>query len=52
MGAYKAAKRGVAAHRYERRDRRQDSADAYWLPPLGNSAAAARPQPGSVRGKG
>ncbi|MFC9438075.1 hypothetical protein [Nocardia sp. NPDC057030] len=52
MGAYKAAKRGVAAERYERRDRRQAGVDAYWQPSLGSSATGGQPQPGAVRGRG
>ncbi|MFI7001820.1 hypothetical protein [Nocardia sp. NPDC050175] len=43
MGAYKAAKRGVAAEQQERRDRRWDSVVAHWAPPLGNRASAAQP---------
>ncbi|MFI6165795.1 hypothetical protein ACIBCN_03310 [Nocardia sp. NPDC051052] len=42
MGAYKAAKRGVAVEQQERRDRRWDSVVAHWAP-FGKGASAARP---------
>ncbi|MGA6191081.1 hypothetical protein ACPESU_38530 [Nocardia iowensis] len=55
MGAYKAAKRGVAAERRERRDERREGAAEYLLPPLGScvSATPARTgQTGPSRSRG
>ncbi|MFI9403937.1 hypothetical protein [Nocardia sp. NPDC052316] len=55
MGAYKAAERGIAVRRYERRDRRWNSEYQCYSPVVGNfpsTSAGSADQSGADRAEG